>query len=99
MKQIRPLPQQIVNKIAAGEVVIRPSNAVKELIENSIDAGSTEIIVSIKNGGLDLIKIQDNGSGIARVDMELLCTRFCTSKLEFFEDLQKLKHLDSVERL
>jgi DNA mismatch repair ATPase MutL len=56
--KIKVLPKHLVDKIAAGEVIVRPVNAVKELIENSIDAGSTEITVVIKNGGLDIIKIQ-----------------------------------------
>ncbi|KAF7632799.1 hypothetical protein Mgra_00007788 [Meloidogyne graminicola] len=85
------LSQDVVDRIAAGEVVIRPVNAVKELIENSLDAGATEINVSIRSGGLELIKIQDNGHGINREDLPIVCCRFTTSKLREFEDLQKIQ--------
>lgn len=65
-------------------------NAVKELVENSIDAGATEITVTCKNGGLDLIKVKDNGCGININDYERVCERFATSKLRTTADLQKI---------
>uniref|UniRef100_A0A914HE97 DNA mismatch repair protein S5 domain-containing protein n=1 Tax=Globodera rostochiensis TaxID=31243 RepID=A0A914HE97_GLORO len=88
--RIAQLPQQVVDKIAAGEVVVRPVNAVKELLENSLDAEATEIRVEISQGGLELIRIQDNGRGIARGDMPLVCSRFATSKLHAVEELRSI---------
>ena len=77
-----------INKIAAGEVIERPANVVKELVENSIDAGSTNIVIEIKNGGKTYIKITDNGSGIMESDMIISLERHATSKLKQIEDLE-----------
>lgn len=72
------------------QIIHRPANAIKELIENSLDAGSTSIKLTLKEGGLKLIQIADNGHGINKTDLPLLCTRYATSKLAKFEDLQSL---------
>ncbi|KAG9510751.1 Histone deacetylase 6, partial [Fragariocoptes setiger] len=87
---IKCLDKTVVNKIAAGEIIHRPVNAVKEMIENSLDAGATNIQVIISNGGLDGITIIDNGHGIARENAELLCRRYSTSKLDSIESLRRM---------
>ncbi|KOS48742.1 hypothetical protein ACN38_g247 [Penicillium nordicum] len=89
-KKIKALDPDVVNKIAAGEIIVAPMHALKELIENAVDAGSTSIEVLIKEGGLKLLQITDNGHGIDRDDLSILCERFTTSKLKEFEDLTSI---------
>jgi DNA mismatch repair protein MLH1 len=89
-RRIRALHQDVVNKIAAGEIIVAPVHALKELIENAVDAGSTSLEILVKDGGLKLLQISDNGCGINKDDMPILCERFTTSKLKSFEDLQSI---------
>jgi len=90
---IRILPEETINKIAAGEVVERPANAVKELIENSLDAKSTSIEIEIKETGRKLLRVRDNGTGIAKAEMRLAVTRHATSKIKDFNDLEQLNSM------
>ena len=90
---IRLLPQDVSSKIAAGEVIERPASVVKELVENSLDAGSTDIRIGIAAGGLDEIRVADNGSGIASDEAALAFERFATSKLTNVPDLEAISTL------
>lgn len=91
--KIQILPESISKAIAAGEVVERPASVVKELVENSIDAGSTEIVVELVMGGLRSIRVQDNGEGIEPEDLPLALQRYATSKLKRLEDLYQITTL------
>ena len=88
MGNIVLLDDLTINKIAAGEVIERPANVVKELVENSIDAGAKNIVIEIKNGGKTFIRITDNGKGIEPDDMLIALERHATSKIRKIEDLE-----------
>jgi DNA mismatch repair protein MutL len=91
--QIRRLAPSIAERIAAGEIIERPASVVKELVENSLDAGSTEIIVTLEDGGKGLIEVLDNGHGMPPEDLELCIERHATSKLSTLEDLERITTL------
>jgi len=93
MNKIVILDEKTANQIAAGEVIERPASVVKEMVENSIDAGATQITVEIRNGGISYIRVTDNGSGMERDDLELAFERHATSKIRRIEDLDKLSTL------
>lgn len=93
MNKIKIIPELLVNKIAAGEVVERPASVVKELIENSLDAGATEIIIHIADGGKRCIKVTDNGEGMSREDAVLSFERYATSKIIKEDDLYSVMTL------
>jgi DNA mismatch repair protein MutL len=87
---VERLPDDLVNKIAAGEVVERPASVVKELVENALDAGARSVHVEIEEGGVRLVRVRDDGHGMARRDAEMALERHATSKLHAFEDLQSI---------
>lgn len=93
MAEIALLNQETIDKIAAGEVIERPSSVVKELVENSMDAGATAITIEIKDGGMSLIRITDNGSGIEKTQVPLAFYRHSTSKIKSVEDLLTVSSL------
>lgn len=93
MGKIVLLDDSTINKIAAGEVIERPASVVKEVMENSIDAGATAITVEIRNGGISYIRVTDNGKGIMQDDLEIAFERHATSKLRSAEDLDDIKSM------
>jgi DNA mismatch repair protein MutL len=88
--KVRILEPQVAERIAAGEVIERPSSVVKELVENSLDAGATEVLIQLENGGKSLIEITDNGHGIAAGDLAVCIKRHATSKLSTLDDLERI---------
>ena len=93
MRKINVLSKQTAQLIAAGEVVERPGSVFKELLENAIDSGATQIVAEIKNGGIKLIKISDNGCGIYKDDVKNAFLRHATSKLKTADDLENISSL------
>ena len=93
MASIHILSHETIDKIAAGEVVERPSSIVKELVENAVDAGATAVTVEIKDGGISFIRVSDNGCGIEKTEIRRAFLRHATSKIQDADDLLRLHSL------
>src|SRR5579883_830804 len=87
------LPADVVERIAAGEIIERPASVVKELLENALDAGARDLRIEVRGGGLHMIRVSDDGQGIPEDELERVCQRHTTSKISAFEDLSRLHTL------
>ncbi|MCA9796863.1 MAG: ATP-binding protein, partial [Candidatus Eremiobacteraeota bacterium] len=93
MPRVRVLDKSVAERIAAGEVVERPASVVKELVENSLDAGASKVTVELHSGGIHRLRVIDDGFGMSRDDAKLALQRFATSKIREWEDLDSLDSL------